>query len=591
MATIAKKPDEELWYHRIVKNFVLPRDADLSFQPTASAGELSNLGIGPEKKKRAITTTAAPKKNDVEKAQSSKVKNVGGEKKGMRHSSDSWCDFVEVSDSLEALAPAVIIRRPKPEPKETADIPPSNPDDPIDLESSPEHLVRNKAGKGKQSGAKAEEKPTSPIPTESLPVVNEELPPSPPRASAADLLKNTEVPEGGAEKVVDLGAHRPVDVAVDAEKVISPETMDGAGNPRTPDLTAHVLEKEKTTEEIPVTTSPPKSSGVMPENVEKVTVEEQGSFSGAGKSSPICPEETLGDYYYRTYSEKDASEIHAPVWNLKKGDTFSDWRVCRDWFQGIFPPGEIKFQESHLHEQTYHAYLEEAASHASTTDRIVREWHSMHKDWAAFKVSKKKVADDESRVAQLKAKLEADQAKFEADRKTEEWSVADWKRKAEAEAALLSEERKNWKKICEKDNAEKDAEVEKLKKEKADVEAALEEARSHRERSEQREDQLKKDLELALSEKTETSRRLTESEEKLENSETTRATAESELEPLKSDMAWLKKRGIACVAESMLNSEELDKTVARLVVAAWNDGYAQGYTECSQHVNSALKVD
>ncbi|KAM0039934.1 hypothetical protein Hdeb2414_s0012g00387801 [Helianthus debilis subsp. tardiflorus] len=39
MATIAKKPDEELWYHRIVKNFVLPRDADLSFQPT---GKLSS---------------------------------------------------------------------------------------------------------------------------------------------------------------------------------------------------------------------------------------------------------------------------------------------------------------------------------------------------------------------------------------------------------------------------------------------------------------------------------------------------------------------------------------------------------------------
>ncbi|KAM0025502.1 hypothetical protein Hdeb2414_s0021g00575361 [Helianthus debilis subsp. tardiflorus] len=55
-----------------------------------------------------------------------------------------------------------------------------------------------------------------------------------------------------------------------------------------------------------------------------------------------------------------------------------------------------------------------------------------------------------------------------------------------------------------------------------------------------------------------------------------RATIESELEPLKSDMLWLKKRGISCVAESVLDSEELDKTVARLVVAAQSDGYAQG---------------
>ncbi|KAJ0906254.1 hypothetical protein HanPSC8_Chr07g0303411 [Helianthus annuus] len=103
MATIAKKPDEELWYHRIVKNCVLPRDADLSAQPAAGSAELSNLGIGPEKRKRAPTATAALKKNDAEKAQSSKAKNNGGEKKGMCRSSDSWCDYVVVSDSLEGL--------------------------------------------------------------------------------------------------------------------------------------------------------------------------------------------------------------------------------------------------------------------------------------------------------------------------------------------------------------------------------------------------------------------------------------------------------------------------------------------------------
>ncbi|MFS7978542.1 hypothetical protein Hanom_Chr10g00916671 [Helianthus anomalus] len=127
----------------------------------------------------------------------------------------------------------------------------------------------------------------------------------------------------------------------------------------------------------------------------------------------------------------------------------------------------------------------------------------MHKEWYAFKVSKKKVADDESCVAQLRAKLEAKHAKFEADRKIEEWSVAGCKRKTEAD----SEEHKNWKKICEKDNSEKmglrnvinnlkaevekmkkqDAEIERLKKEKADAEAAPDEACSHRERSEPRE--------------------------------------------------------------------------------------------------------
>ncbi|KAJ0948475.1 hypothetical protein HanRHA438_Chr01g0027661 [Helianthus annuus] len=55
-------------------------------------------------------------------------------------------------------------------------------------------------------------------------------------------------------------------------------------------------------------------------------------------------------------------------------------------------------------------------------------------------------------------------------------------------------------------------------------------------------------------------------------------------------MPWLKDRGIISVANSVLNSNELDDTVAHLLVAARNDGYAQGYSECSQHVVNALKL-
>ncbi|KAJ0636826.1 hypothetical protein HanOQP8_Chr17g0666541 [Helianthus annuus] len=188
MCTIQKKTDEERWYQRIVGNFVLPQKADLSAQPAAGVGkfahfvclpllvkclnnlyfalfigDLSNLGIGPEKRKRAATSNVALKKSDAEDIHSSKGKNVGGEKKGMHHSSDSWCDYVVVSDSLEGLAPAVTVRRPKPEPKDAADIPISNPDEPIDLESSPEHLVIKMAGKRKQPDAGAEGQPPKKI--------------------------------------------------------------------------------------------------------------------------------------------------------------------------------------------------------------------------------------------------------------------------------------------------------------------------------------------------------------------------------------------------------------------------------------------
>ncbi|KAJ0533887.1 hypothetical protein HanIR_Chr09g0413581 [Helianthus annuus] len=247
MGTIKKKPDEELWYDRIARNFSLPRDTDLSEQPAAGVGELSNLGVGPEKKRRVMTSNVAPKKGDAEKTQSSKAKNV--EKKGMRRSSDQ-CDYVVVSDTLEGLAPAVTIRRPKPEPKDSADIPPSNPEDPIDLESSPEHLVRRGANKRKQTDTDAEDQPPKkvqrkkitrrgnldafvtesvpaapivPTPTNMQSVVNEELPPTPPHAPAA------------ATEGVD-----------DAEKSVETERSADAGlgkvddtdNPSTPEVVA-----------------------------------------------------------------------------------------------------------------------------------------------------------------------------------------------------------------------------------------------------------------------------------------------------------------------------------------------------------------
>ncbi|KAF5810464.1 hypothetical protein HanXRQr2_Chr04g0169711 [Helianthus annuus] len=141
-----------------IKNFALPRDEDLSAQPPSGAGELTNLGIGPEKKRRTPAVNISLKKTDMAKAQSSKAKNVKGEKKGTRHFSDSWCDYVVVSDLLEGLAP-VVMKKPKAEPRDAADVPASNGDDPIDLESSPEPLLKTKAGKRKQAEDEVEAQP------------------------------------------------------------------------------------------------------------------------------------------------------------------------------------------------------------------------------------------------------------------------------------------------------------------------------------------------------------------------------------------------------------------------------------------------
>ncbi|KAF5822398.1 hypothetical protein HanRHA438_Chr01g0026401 [Helianthus annuus] len=56
-------------------------------------------------------------------------------------------------------------------------------------------------------------------------------------------------------------------------------------------------------------------------------------------------------------------------------------------------------------------------------------------------------------------------------------------------------------------------------------------------------------------------------------------------------MLWMKHREIISVANSVLNYIDLDQMVTHLLVTACNDGYAQGYKECTQHVNNALRVN
>ncbi|KAJ0923525.1 hypothetical protein HanPSC8_Chr05g0216981 [Helianthus annuus] len=120
MTTVQLYASEKPWYHQIVKNFALPKDEDLQAQPAAGVGELIYFGVGLESKKKKCATaaTVAPKKADMPKADESKAEK----KKGTRLVSDSCCDYIVVSDSLERLA-AVAVKKPKAEPKDTADHP------------------------------------------------------------------------------------------------------------------------------------------------------------------------------------------------------------------------------------------------------------------------------------------------------------------------------------------------------------------------------------------------------------------------------------------------------------------------------------
>ncbi|KAJ0430930.1 hypothetical protein HanRHA438_Chr17g0838911 [Helianthus annuus] len=101
--------------------------------------------------------------------------------------------------------------------------------------------------------------------------------------------------------------------------------------------------------------------------------------------SPIGAEDTLGDIYYKTYTEEQYGEApHVLVWSLKEKDTFVEFGACRDWFLGTFPPGELNRQRAGNHEGLYRAYVVGDANARSANHQIVREWRTMYKERAGF---------------------------------------------------------------------------------------------------------------------------------------------------------------------------------------------------------------
>ncbi|MFS8021279.1 hypothetical protein Hanom_Chr16g01425571 [Helianthus anomalus] len=131
---------------------------------------------------------------------------------------------------------------------------------------------------------------------------------------------------------------------------------------------------------------------------------------------------------------------------------FKEFDPCRDWFFNSFPPGEVNRQRARTHDGLYQAYVVGEANTRAANHQIVHEWRTMVKeraDWENYR---------ECHVRQVKefekanAKFDEEIAKFEVDRKLEEWGREGLRGKLRAAEDLLAKERADWKKICAKDN-------------------------------------------------------------------------------------------------------------------------------------------
>ncbi|MFS7930473.1 hypothetical protein Hanom_Chr04g00344741 [Helianthus anomalus] len=141
---------------------------------------------------------------------------------------------------------------------------------------------------------------------------------------------------------------------------------------------------------------------------------------GAPPYSPIGPRDTLGDIYYKSYTEESRGDApHQPPWRLNA---------------------------------LYHAYVVGEANTRAANHQIVREWRTMvreREDWEKYRERILRRVDD---FEKSKVAFDEEKAKFEADRKSEEWGREGLVGKLRAAEELLAKEKAVRKKICERDN-------------------------------------------------------------------------------------------------------------------------------------------
>ncbi|KAM0044384.1 hypothetical protein Hdeb2414_s0010g00352581 [Helianthus debilis subsp. tardiflorus] len=129
-----------------------------------------------------------------------------------------------------------------------------------------------------------------------------------------------------------------------------------------------------------------------------------------------------------------------------------DFSSCREWFLNYFTPGEVNCPRARTHYGLYQAYIVGEANTRAANHQIVREWRTMVKERADWEKYRDSLVKEVKSYEIAKAAFAEEKAKFESDRKSEEWGREGLRGKLCAAEELLSKERAEFKKICEKDN-------------------------------------------------------------------------------------------------------------------------------------------
>ncbi|KAJ0749636.1 hypothetical protein HanLR1_Chr05g0172331 [Helianthus annuus] len=320
---------------------------------------------------------------------------------------------------------------------------------------------------------------------------------------------------------------------------------------------------------------------------------------------PIGPKDTLGDIYYKTYTEEARGDApHHPPWSLKQKDTFMEFAPCRDWYLNSFPPGEVNRQRARTHDGLYHAYVIGEANTRTANHQIVREWRTMVKERGDWEKYRDRLLRQVKEFEKMKSSFAEEKAAFESEKKSEEWGHEGLRSKLRAAEELLSKERAEWKEVCKKYNqrmyvarskiTDLEAQIATLTKKVEDVGADKEhvEAELQAQVASRDKDLVANDAErVKVATAEEAKQRAKEARDiitfALNVAQNNYAEAQGIVDTLVSEAEWMRSRGVALMANSFLNSSELDAAVAALIDASRAAGHHGGYLECAHHVEEA----
>ncbi|MFS8018860.1 hypothetical protein Hanom_Chr15g01397021 [Helianthus anomalus] len=130
----------------------------------------------------------------------------------------------------------------------------------------------------------------------------------------------------------------------------------------------------------------------------------------------IGPKDTVGDIYYKTYTEEARGDApHRAPWGLK----------------------------ARTHDALYHAYVVGEANTRAANHQIVREWRTMVKERSEWEKYREHLVRQVKDFEKAKAAFVEEKSKFESDRKLEEWGREGLRGKLRAAEDLLAKERAN----------------------------------------------------------------------------------------------------------------------------------------------------